>query len=113
MIDIWVDPDQSVGERTVHEEFEAFLDMVAPKPGMLEKIGDLLAGEVDDYQAELAARNANRKNALGQLDREVQGLIAMHAQDLITDQEFIRQRKSIVDRRIAVEARAFRIPASI
>jgi DNA invertase Pin-like site-specific DNA recombinase len=88
---------QPVGH--VHEEFEGFLDSVAPRPAVLERIGDYLIEEVKEYQAELAARSTKRKVQGEQLDRELQELIRMRAQSLITDQEFLRQRKLVTDQR--------------
>jgi DNA invertase Pin-like site-specific DNA recombinase len=91
---------QPVGH--VHEEFEEFLDSVAPQPAVLERVGDYLIEEVEEYQAELAAWSTNRKVRAEQLDRELQELIRMRAQGLITDQEFLRQRKLVTDQRDAL-----------
>jgi DNA invertase Pin-like site-specific DNA recombinase len=89
----------------VHREFEKFLDSVAPHADILERIGDLLAEEVTDYQADLAARRVNRKTRAEQLDHELQELIRMRAQRLITDQEFLRQRKIAGDQRATLEGK--------
>jgi hypothetical protein len=88
----------------MHEEFEAFLDSVAPQPDLVEKVADFLIEEVKENQAELAARSTRRKKRAEQLDRELQALIRMRAQDLITDQEFMRQRRLVRDQRTALEA---------
>jgi hypothetical protein len=88
----------------VHEEFEGFLDSVAPHPDILERVGDFLADEVKEYQAEVTDRTANRRVRVEQLDRELQELIRMRAQSLITDQEFLRQRKTIADQRAGIES---------
>jgi DNA invertase Pin-like site-specific DNA recombinase len=88
----------------VHEEFEGFLDSVAPQPDILERVGDFLADEVEEYQAEVADRTANRRVRAEQLDRELQELIRMRTQSLITDQEFLRQRKTITDQRNGLES---------
>ena len=88
----------------VHEEFEGFLDSVEPHPDILERVGDFLADEVKEYQAELADRTANRRVRAERLDRELQELIQMRAQGLITDQEFLRQRKTITDQRNGLES---------
>ena len=87
----------------VHEEFEELLDSVAPQQDILERIRDFLADEVKEYQAEVADRTANRRVRVEQLDRELQELIRMRAQTLITDQEFLRQRKTITDQRNGLE----------
>jgi DNA invertase Pin-like site-specific DNA recombinase len=92
----------------IHEEFEGFLDSVAPQPVILERIGDYLADEVQEYQADLAARTSNRTNRAEQLDRELQELIRMRAKNLITDQELLRQRTTITGQRTALENRTSR-----
>jgi hypothetical protein len=69
----------------------------------LERVGDFLVEEVKDYQAEVADRSANRRVRAKKLDRELQELIRMRAQSLITDHEFLRQRKTITDQRNGLE----------
>ena len=90
----------------VHEEFDQFLDSAAPKPEILEKIGDYLTEEVKAYETEFAARTANRKALAAQLERELQGIIGMRAQALITDEEFLRHRKIILNQRHALESQS-------
>ncbi|MGD0309679.1 MAG: recombinase family protein [Acidobacteriota bacterium] len=97
----------------VHEEFEGFLDSVAPQPVILERVGDYLAEEVQDYQAEVANRTANRRVRGEQLDRELQELIRMRAQSLITDQEFLCQRKTIADQRNRLERNRSRLTIEV
>jgi site-specific DNA recombinase len=92
----------------IHEEFEEFLDSVAPEPVILERVGDLLTGQLEEHQADLASRTANRKTRIQQLDRELQELIRMRAQNLITDQEFSRQRGTITEQRTALEGNGSR-----
>jgi DNA invertase Pin-like site-specific DNA recombinase len=90
----------------VHEEFESFLDSVAPQPDIMERVADLLAKEVQDYRAHRAARAVNSKTRAERLDRELHELIRMRAQALITDQEFTRQRKIIADQRGALQSKS-------
>jgi DNA invertase Pin-like site-specific DNA recombinase len=90
----------------IHDEFEGFLDSVAPKPVILERIGDYLAEEVQEYLTNLAARTSNRKARAERLDRELEELIRMRAQNLITDQELLRQRKTITNQRTSIEGNA-------
>ena len=92
----------------VHEEFEQLLDSVAPDPEILEKIGDLLTEEVKAYQTEQVARTSTRKTRAAQLERELQGIIGMRAQGLITDEEFLRHRKIILNQRNALESQGAR-----
>ncbi|HSU55811.1 MAG TPA: recombinase family protein [Candidatus Dormibacteraeota bacterium] len=87
----------------VHEEFEDFLNTVTPQPDLLDRIGDLIVREVQDHQADRATRMANRKARAAQLDRELQGLIRMRAQSLITDEEFLLQKKTLTSQRTALE----------
>ena len=61
-----------------------------------------------EYQAELVARSTNRRVRVGQLDRELQELIRMRAQGLITDREFLCQRKIVSDQRTAFESNGSR-----
>lgn len=92
----------------VHAEFAQFLDSVAPDPDILEKVGDLLTEEVKAYQREQTARAATRKTREAQLDYELQGIIGMRAQGLITDEEFLRHRKIILNQRNAFESQGAR-----
>ena len=88
----------------VHGEFEQFLDSVAPEPEILERVADILIEEAKHYETELEARTASRKTRAAQLERELQGIIGMRAQGLITDEEFLRHRKVILNQRNALES---------
>jgi site-specific DNA recombinase len=88
----------------VHDEFTKFLDSVAPEPEILERLADILVEEAKHYETELEARTANRKTRAARLERELQGIIGMRAQGLISDEEFLRHRKIILNQRNTLES---------
>jgi site-specific DNA recombinase len=88
----------------VHDEFQSFLDEVAPKQELLEKLGDLIVKEATKRQSESETRTAGRRHRVAQLDRQVQELIRMRSQALITDKEFLHQKKLLLDQQAAIEA---------
>jgi DNA invertase Pin-like site-specific DNA recombinase len=96
---------RSFAASVLHDEFAAFLDRITPRlelvPVMKEKI-------IRVIQSDAAARESRRKKRrerVGGLDRELQELVRMRTQHLITDQEFTAQRNIMVGQRNAVEAR--------
>jgi site-specific DNA recombinase len=92
-----------------HDEFAGFLDRVAPKREVLERLGDIIVAQSEHRQSESEVTNRRRRERGSGLDRELDELIRMRAQGLITDEEFLRQKKTIVDQRAAFESTNRRI----
>jgi site-specific DNA recombinase len=88
----------------VHSEFSAFLDEIAPRPQLIEKIGEIVIREAAKIEAELSGQRKRRRNQRAQLEREVQELIRMRAQELITDAELLAGRKRLSNERMALES---------
>ena len=88
----------------LHDEFAAFLDRITPRPELIPVMEEKI---IHVIQSDAAAREARRKRLrerTGRLDRELQELVRMRTQHLITDQEFTAQRNIMVDQRNAIEA---------
>jgi site-specific DNA recombinase len=89
----------------IHGSFEEFLDEITPKDGAFERLIDMMISEVKDREHHAAAAASRRSERREKLDRELQELIRMRSQNLIIDEEFLRQKKTIADRRAAIESK--------
>jgi len=89
----------------IHEEFEEFLRDVTPKDKTLRDLGDQLITSIEKRRSGLDGLRTRRSDRMTSLRREHDELIRMRAQGLITDQEFLRQKKLILDRRDEIESR--------
>jgi hypothetical protein len=87
----------------IHEEFELFLDWITPKPQFLHVLGDQIIQSAERRSADTAARNQRRRLRATQLDRELEELIRMRTQKLVTDEEFLSQKKRLLDQRSGLE----------
>jgi len=88
----------------LHDQFEAFLDAIAPEPELLEKMGDLVLQVAQERQGLRKAMKTRKDTELDRLQREIQELIRVRISGLITDQEFAAQKNVLVQRRTSVEA---------
>lgn len=88
----------------LHDEFTAFLGFVAPKPELVRKLEEMIVQAAEERQATLGARKRRRKAELARTERQIQELIRMRTQGLITDQEFSAQKIILSGRRFAVES---------
>src|SRR3989454_2654958 len=98
------DDRTSYATEPLHDEFRSFLDEIAPKPELVEKLGEVLIQTVDERSTSLKAKKARRKAELGSLNRQTQELIRMRTDGLITDQEFLAQKSLLSERQIALES---------
>lgn len=89
---------------TVHAEFEAFLDQIAPKPEILSRLGEHIARDLEERSKSEKVKAARCEAELKRVKRALQELISMRAQHLITTDEFLEQKKPLAERRIALEA---------
>ena len=89
----------------IHNEFDALLDRVAPKPAAILKLSDQIIQAADGRQKEVAAHRQRRRKQTDRLDRELQELMRMRAQLLITNQEFLDQKRLVLERRSSLEVR--------
>jgi hypothetical protein len=88
----------------VHSEFSTFLDEIAPRPQLIEKIGEIVIRHAAKIEAELSGQRKRRRNQLSQLEREVEELIRMRAQALITDAELLAGRKRLSNERMVLDS---------
>ena len=95
---------KSIPVATVQQEFETLLSQIAPKEGMLEKLGMMILRVLEKRDRFDRQRAAQARESHARIDRESQELIHMRAQELITDSEFITQKRVLTDRRSAAEA---------
>lgn len=93
---------QSYPAEAVHGEFESLLDRIAPKPELLEKLGELILRSAEESRVAWKARKVPRDAEIAKLNRQVQELIRMRTQGLITDEEFLRQKSAILGRQRAL-----------
>jgi site-specific DNA recombinase len=89
----------------IHEEFEAFLGTIAPKPELLERVAALVLRIAEERRSLRTKSGAQRANALRRLKREGEELVRMRAQGLITDEEFMAHKAALRDRQTAMLGR--------
>jgi DNA invertase Pin-like site-specific DNA recombinase len=88
---------KSYRAEVLHEEFELLLDRIAPNRELLAKLREHILGRLKQRQQSQAVQKAQRRDQAAHLDRELQELVRMRTKDLITDEEFMRQRRIIVN----------------
>jgi DNA invertase Pin-like site-specific DNA recombinase len=77
----------------VHREYEALLDAIAPKPDLFEKLKAVVLERGTDRLRDREQSDKRRGERIARLDRELQELVRMRIADLITDEEFVRQKR--------------------
>jgi hypothetical protein len=88
----------------VHAEFESFLGEITPKPQLIQGIGERVIKAAAKSETEATAQRQRRRKRIADLEGEIQELIRMRAQNLITDQEFLPQKKRLLDQRVALDS---------
>ena len=88
----------------IHAEFESTLSLLTPGKEALERMGLIILRTADRRAASEKARETRKRNVLERLRLETQQLIQMRARGLISDREFVSQKRSLDDRQIAAEA---------
>jgi hypothetical protein len=86
----------------IAEEFREFLDEIAPRPELFDKLGEVITDAAIERRKLSGATNARRKMDLDKLDRQRQELIRMRSEGLITDQEFLKQKNHISEQSLAI-----------
>ena len=85
----------------VEAEFKNYLGVIAPKAELMEALGEMIARVSEDREVVMKSSRARVRGILDGLSRELQELIRMRAQSLITDEEFQNQRSLLSERRVA------------
>jgi site-specific DNA recombinase len=97
--------------QTVHDEFSAFLGRLAPAPEFLGTLRNRILRATEKAHLLWKARKGRKDAELGRLDEQVQELIRMRAQGLITDKEFITLKGKIAERQATLAESA--VPARV
>jgi site-specific DNA recombinase len=97
-------PRKSYRAEGLHDQFETFLDAIAPGPEVFKKIGDYVLQVAEDRQGLRKSMKTRKDAELDGLQREIQELISVRISGLITDQEFAAQKNVLVQRRTNIEA---------
>jgi site-specific DNA recombinase len=92
----------SYATRIVHDEIGAFLDQITPKSELIEILGARILKAAEKGQLAWKARSDRKNSELARLDHEIQELIRMRTQALITDEEFVGRKVKISERQIAL-----------
>jgi site-specific DNA recombinase len=87
----------------LHKEFEAFLDDIALRPDLLQRLEADLLAQLRNLRGMRGARAERRDANLAQVKRALQGLIQMRAEGLISSAEFLEQKELLEGRRTALE----------
>jgi site-specific DNA recombinase len=90
---------KSIRAADVHGEFTSYLDEIAPTKKTLEKLGDRLIETADQADQDVALQQKRRRRRTAQLDAETAELIRMRAQNLLTDKEFLEQKRRLADQK--------------
>lgn len=96
---------KSCQTQPLHQEFEAFLATIAPKPEKLDHLKEILVQISEEYRESTKKRKPRLESELRGVNKQIQELIGMRTQGLVTDEEFSAQKSILVDRRSAVESR--------
>lgn len=94
---------ESYPVQVVNDEFELFLNQIAPKPKLMETLGELIVSVAEKSQSGWTARKIRRDGEIKRLGAQIQELIRMKATGLLTDEEFLGQKSSIYERQAALE----------
>jgi site-specific DNA recombinase len=87
----------------IHDEFETFLDRIAPKREALAKLGAYVLREIEERQKTEKANATRRESDLRRFQRQIQELIQMRAEKLISTDEFLEQKALLARQMSALE----------
>ena len=97
---------KSLPTAAVHAEFTSFLDEIAPRPKLIHKIGERVVKMAEQDERDVSMQRQRRRKRAGQLETEANELIRMRAQNLISNEEFLVQKRRLADQRMALESQA-------
>jgi site-specific DNA recombinase len=86
----------------VNDEFGAFLDQISPRPELIAALERRILQAAEKKQSDGKNRTVRKNEELARLEQQVQELIRMRAQHLITDREFIEQKAMVSGRQVVV-----------
>ena len=88
----------------IHDEFGLLLGWVVPKPEVVDIFGKEMLKVAEKQQTFLKLKKSRTEAELARVSRQIQELIRLRTDALITDREFIEQRSLLSRRRIALES---------
>lgn len=94
---------KSYSAEAVHNEFFGFLDEITPRPEILRKLGERVIRYAAKDNAAASDERRRAQKQLSKLEAETQELIRMRTQRLISDQEFVTQKRSLLDQKVAYQ----------
>jgi site-specific DNA recombinase len=86
-----------------HREFKGYLPLIAPKMELLGKLGEVAVKSAEGREQGLRSNRTQIHTTLDQLKQELQELISMRSQRLISDEEFKAQQLVLAGKRQAIE----------
>jgi|SRR5579872_3727190 len=95
---------KSLPAAEVHAEFTSYLDEIAPRPQLIHEIGERVIKMAEQSERDLGMQRQRRRKRIQQLEAEVSELIQMRAQNLISNEEFLVQKKRLADQQLALES---------
>jgi site-specific DNA recombinase len=81
-----------------HEEFKKFLNEIAPKHEIIDVLERRIIKATEKKESNWKAYGQRKKTEVGRLEREIQELVRMRTQALITEPEFVHCRAAIAKR---------------
>ena len=96
--------EKSVPAATVHAEFQRFLKLVSPKPELTDKIAECVLEIREKQKESMKMQNLRSRSELSRLVLQSQELIRMRTEHLITDDEFLQQKRVFDEKRAALES---------
>lgn len=97
---------KSLSRTDLHQEFENFLGTVVPKPELIERLGGILIQKANERREFIETKKSRAEAGSAKLNRQLQELIRMRTQGLITDEEFLAQKTLLSERQCALEIAA-------
>jgi DNA invertase Pin-like site-specific DNA recombinase len=87
-----------------HREFKEYLPLIAPKTELLDKLGEVAAKSAEGREQTSRSKRTLTHITLDHLKQELQELIRMRSQRLISDEEFTAQKSILVEKQQTIEA---------
>src|SRR5207244_4316865 len=80
---------------TIHTEFRKLLSGIAPMPGMLTLLKNVVVNQAEERRATERQHSDRQREKLNRVSTQIKELIRMRAQEMISDQEFVAEREAL------------------
>lgn len=98
------DRRRSIPSEETDAEFLSFLDEIAPRTELVPKISEAIIGQAAHEEHEFVARRDHQRKRVAEVKAEIAELIRMRAQQLLTNDEFMEQKRRLDRQRAALES---------